>query len=165
MKRSERQPVFQDNYSNHGLGDKLDGTSSTFPSHTPEQTRLRSDAGMSRVVLECLNFGPTCAPQRGMSTIRDLLRGNVGNVSHAAPHVVSHTRTHTNDTLCLHKDMGAGHPSLRENKDEIQVRSHPKTRRRGLACEQTCRGGAIFRSSAGIHPLNLHNWNSTRVSS
>lgn len=45
--------------------------------------------------------------------------------------------------------MGAGHPSLtekKENKDEIQVRSHPETCRQGLACERRPphRGGAIF---------------------
>lgn len=51
----------------------------------------------------------------------------------------THIKTHTQLTLCLYKDMGAGHPSLTEkkdNKDEIQVRSHPKTCRQGLACER-----------------------------
>lgn len=47
--------------------------------------------------------------------------------------------SHTACTLFIQKDMGAGHPSLtekKENKDEIQVRSHPETCRQGLACER-----------------------------
>lgn len=51
---------------------------------------------------------------------------------------LSHTHTHTQPTLCLYKGMGAGHPSVKEkkeNKDEIQVRTHPETSRQGLACE------------------------------
>lgn len=89
---------------------------------------------------------PTCESKWSMSTISglcqrlSLLRGNLGNLSYAAPLVaVPPCPAHPQPGLCLYKDMGAGHPSLtekKENKDEIQVRSHPETGRQGLACER-----------------------------
>lgn len=87
---------------------------------------------------------PTCAAKRSMSTISGLCQtesaaGNLGNLSNAAPLVaVPPCPARPQPVLCLYKDMGAGHPSLtekKENKDEIQVRSHPETCRQGLACE------------------------------
>lgn len=61
--------------------------------------------------------------------------------------------------FCLYRDMGAGHPSLTEkkgNKDEMQVRSHPETRRQGLACERgPPRRWGYFWSRQGIHPVKF----------
>lgn len=87
---------------------------------------------------------PSCAPQwsyyqRPPSETK-CAAGNLGNLSYAVPpDAVPPCPTHTQPVLCLYKDMGAGHPSLTkkiENKDEIQVRSHPETCRQGLACER-----------------------------
>lgn len=111
-------------------------------------------AGMRGIDVECLTFRLAvmqthcstylCAPvkhvyyQRPLSETKSAA-GNLGNFSYAAPLVAfPPCPTHTQSVLCLYKDMGAGHPSLtekKENKDEIQVRSHPETCRQGLACE------------------------------
>lgn len=64
--------------------------------------------------------------------------GNPGNVSYAARLVVPPWPARPQPALCIYKDMGVGQPSLtekKENKDKIQVRSQPETRRQGLACE------------------------------
>lgn len=68
---------------------------------------------------------------------------NLGNLSHAAPLVAVPRCSRLATSLCLvcalfiERDGGWTPFTHREekNKDEIQVRSHPETRRQGLACE------------------------------
>lgn len=132
-------------------------------SHAPELVPIEQTAGMSRAYVECLIFELAaklthcctylCAPVKHVYYRRPLSdyiccresresqprRASCCRSSLPCSHTHIKTHTRTQLTLCLYKDMGAGHPSLTEkkdNKDEIQVRSHPKTCRQGLACER-----------------------------
>lgn len=81
---------------------------------------------------------PTCAPKWSMSAISglrqrlNLLQG-ISGISATQRLLLPFLPgpAHPQSVLCLYRDIGAGHPSLtekKENKDEIQVRSHPETR-------------------------------------
>lgn len=68
---------------------------------------------------------------------------NLGNLSHAAPLVAVPRCSRLATSLCLvcalfierHGGWTPFTHKEEQNKDEIQVRSHPETRRPGLACE------------------------------
>lgn len=126
---------------------------------------------------------PTCAPQWSMSTIGGLCQtisaaGNLGNLSHAGPlvavplypaHTHTHKNTHTHTAHTLFIQRHGGWPSFTHREERQQrwdtgKKSSEDLQTRVSVWAPTAAEVGLFLELWGIHPVNLHNWNATRVS-
>lgn len=101
-----------------------------FPLQTCEDTNVQTCA------CECSNVS-----YQKLQWQTAFAAGNLENLSHAAPLVAVPLCARPPTSLCFVYRKGWGLDTLhsqrrrRKNKDEIQVRSQPETRRQELACE------------------------------
>lgn len=116
---------------------------------------------------------PTCALHWSMSTISDfcqrlnLLQGMLGMSATRLPVVAnpslpsSHTRAHA---LFTQRHGGRTPFSQRKQRWDTGKKSSRDMQTRVSVWAQTLAEVGLFLEQWGIHPMNLHNWNSTHVS-
>lgn len=121
---------------------------------------------------------PTCAPQWSMSTVRLYLLQGISGISATQglllpflstllTHTHKNTHTHTAHTLFIQRHGGwpsFTHREERQQRWDTGKKSSEDLQTRVSVWAPTAAEVGLFLELWGIHPVNLHNWNATRVS-
>lgn len=162
--------------------------SNKYPStHAPELVPTEQTAGMSGAYVECLIFELAaklthcctylCAPVKHVYYRRPLSdyiccgeswesqprRASCCRSSH------THIKTHTHTAHTLFIQRHGGRPSFTHREERQQrwdtgKKSSEDSQTRVSVWAPTAAEVGLFLELWGIHPVNLHNWNATRVS-